>query len=138
MATHQSHAFRPERTVWTWYHALAEGTPSAGRELLLRRSWADWRDFILADLERAHPDIRACVRRIDVMRMGHAMVRPTPGFLADPVRGALAEARGPVFYAHSDLSGLSLFEEAQYRGIVAADRALAFVGGGAGAAAKAE
>ena len=27
-----------------------------------------------------HPDIRACVSHIDIMRMGHAMVRPAPGF----------------------------------------------------------
>jgi len=137
VATHQSHAMRPRSTVWTYYHALSGLTPAEGRTLLLRRSWAEWRDAILADLGRAHPDIRECVQRIDVMRMGHAMVRPSPGFLADPVRRALAEARGPVLYAHSDLSGLSLFEEAQHRGITAADRALALLGGGAAAAAKA-
>lgn len=128
VATHQTHAFRPERTVWTWYHALSRHPPAEGRALLLRRSWAEWMDAILADLERAHPDIRQCVQRIDVMRMGHAMVRPTPGFLSDPARLALAESAGPVFYAHSDLSGLSLFEEAQYRGILAADGALARLG----------
>jgi hypothetical protein len=33
-----------------------------------------------------------------------------------------------VLYANSDVSGLSLFEEAQYRGVVAADRAMALVG----------
>jgi hypothetical protein len=33
-----------------------------------------------------------------------------------------------VFYAHSDLSGLPLFEEAQYRGVLAADRALTRLG----------
>jgi glycine/D-amino acid oxidase-like deaminating enzyme len=136
VATHQSHSLRPERTVWTYYHALSQGTPAQGRALLLRRGWGEWKEAILADLEQAHPDIRGCVSRIDVMRMGHAMVRPTPGFLADPARRALAEARGPVFYAHSDLSGLSLFEEAQYRGITAADRALAYLGQGAAAAAK--
>jgi phytoene dehydrogenase-like protein len=136
VATHQSHALRPGRTVWTWYHALSDVAPVDARNLLLRRNWAEWRDVILADLARAHPDIRDCVSRIDVMRMGHAMVRPTPGFLADPARRALADARGPVFYAHSDLSGLSLFEEAQYHGIIAADRALAFLGQGATAAAR--
>jgi hypothetical protein len=64
------------------------------------------------------------------MRMGHAMPRPVPGFLADPVRRALADSPGPVYYAHSDVSGLALFEEAQYRGITAADRALARMGRG--------
>ncbi len=128
-ATHQTHALRGGPTVWTWYHALSDRPPAEARTLLLRRTWAEWKEVILADLEQAHPDIRRCVSRIDVMRMGHAMVRPTPGFLSDPAREALARSRGPVFYAHSDLSGLSLFEEAQYRGIVAADRALARLAG---------
>ncbi|HKP76944.1 MAG TPA: hypothetical protein VJT67_15545, partial [Longimicrobiaceae bacterium] len=85
-------------------------------------------DLVLADLERAHPDVRRCVRRIDVMRLGHAMIRPTPGFLSTPARLQLRAAAGPVFYAHSDLSGLSLFEEAQSRGVTAAERALAYLG----------
>lgn len=127
-ATHQTHAFRPERTVWTYYHALSGHSPAEARTLLLRRGWAEWKEAILADLETAHPDIRECVSRVDVMRMGHAMIRPTPGFLSDPARQALARAPGPVFYAHSDVSGLSLFEEAQDRGIAAADRTLTFLG----------
>jgi phytoene dehydrogenase-like protein len=116
--------------VWTYYHALAHAPPRAMRELLLRRSWREWTEAILAELERAHPDVRRCVARIDVMRMGHAMVRPAPGFLLSPSRRALAAADGPVFYAHSDVSGLSLFEEAQHRGVTAADAALGRIGRG--------
>jgi hypothetical protein len=33
-----------------------------------------------------------------------------------------------VHFAHSDASGLSLFEEAQYRGVAAAERVLAALG----------
>ncbi|MDB4949768.1 MAG: dependent oxidoreductase [Gemmatimonadetes bacterium] len=128
-ATHQSIATREDRSVWTYYWALAHQPPRQARETLLRRPWGAWAELILADLERAHPDIRRCVSRVDVMRMGHAMVRPTPGFLASPARAALASAAGPVFYAHSDLSGLSLFEEAQHGGITAAERVLARLGG---------
>ena len=36
---------------------------------------------------------------------------------------------GKVFYANSDLSGFSIFEEAQYRGVRAADRVLKLMGG---------
>jgi len=32
-----------------------------------------------------------------------------------------------ILFANSDLSGFSIFEEAQYRGIVSADRALRFL-----------
>ena len=66
VATHQSLATRTDRTVWTYYWALAEHTPQAGRELLQRRAWNEWSELILADLEKAHPDIRDCVSRIDI------------------------------------------------------------------------
>ena len=103
-------------------------TPSANRQMLLEKDWAYWKEAILTDLERVHPRIRACVSRLDVMRIGHAMVRPTVGAVFSAERQALkrAHADGLVF-AHSDVSGLSLFEEAQYRGVTAADRALARV-----------
>ena len=124
VATHQSLASRPERTVWTYYWALAEYTPQAGRALLQRRTWNEWTELILDDLEKPHPDIRDCVSRIDVMRMGHAMVRPVAGSLRN-ARNASRLARPGLYFANSDLSGLSLFEEAQYRGVMAARRVLA-------------
>ena len=124
IANHQSLATHAGRAVWTFYHALADLSPSEGRRLLLRRSWTEWVDWILADLARAHPDIRECVERVDVMRLGHAMVRPTPGFLAaraSPARRAAGDRwGGRVIRAHSDASGLSLFEEAQWQGVEAA------------------
>jgi len=62
--------------------------------------------------------------------IGHAMARPVPGFLGSESRRRLASASGPILYANSDLSGFSIFEEAQYRGVTAADRALIAVGRG--------
>ena len=56
------------------------------------------------------------------------MVRPTPGFLTDPARLAVQAAAPPLLHAHSDLSGLSLFEEAHYRGVFAAERAMTTLG----------
>jgi hypothetical protein len=99
-------------------------SPANGRRSLLALGWSDCVEGILADLERAHPDIRDCVARIDVMRMGHAMVRPTVGFLRATADLA-SLAPGGLFLANSDVSGLSLFEEAQYRGVTAARAALA-------------
>lgn len=134
VANHQTLRTFQDRWVWTYYRALAHASPLDARRGLLRGTWRDAADAILADLERAHPDVRRCVTRIDIMRMGHAMIRPTPGFLTSPARLHLRDAARPLFYAHSDLSGLSLFEEAQSRGVTAAERALAWLGGGAGGA----
>jgi glycine/D-amino acid oxidase-like deaminating enzyme len=127
VATHQSLRSREDRTVWTYYWALADQEPAAGRQLLQGRSWNEWAQIILADLGKAHPDIRECVSRIDIMRLGHAMVRPTPGFFASTSEAARVGRPG-LFLANSDLSGLSLFEEAQYRGVSAANSALARLG----------
>jgi glycine/D-amino acid oxidase-like deaminating enzyme len=135
VATHQRLRAQDDgASVWTYYWALGDRTPNEGRRLLARRPWHEWAAAVIADLERAHPDLRQCVARVDVLRMGHAMARPTPGFLTAAGRLAYAGARGPVVYANSDLSGLSLFEEAQECGVRAAERAMAWLGGGVGRA----
>ena len=96
------------------------------RALLLNTDWEYWKEAILRDLERAHPDIRDCVSHIDIMRMGHAMIHPTVGFMFGQQRRAvtMATTSERVFFANSDLSGISIFEEAQYRGVEAAKQAL--------------
>jgi hypothetical protein len=119
-ATHMSLATHTERTVWTFYWSLAEYTPHDARALLLAKDWNYWKEAILNDLSRAHQDIRQCVSRIDIMRLGHAMIRPTPGFIFSPERQRWLKPQGRIHYANSDLSGFSIFEEAQYRGVRAA------------------
>lgn len=128
-ATHQTLRTHVERTVWTFYWALAEGSASRNREMLLSRSWHEWKEAILHDLERVFPDIRQCVTRMDIMRLGHAMARPLVNSIFSAERRRLAHSSGGLLFANSDLSGFSIFEEAQYRGVRAAQKALATLGG---------
>ncbi|HEX6544979.1 MAG TPA: FAD-dependent oxidoreductase [Bryobacteraceae bacterium] len=123
-ATHMSLRTYIDHTVWTYYWSLAEYEPQQARQLLLDRSWNDWKEIILQDLEQAHPDIRQCVARIDMMRLGHAMARPVPGFLQSKERHEWIKGKPEIYFANSDLSGFSIFEEAQYRGIQAAENVL--------------
>ena len=123
-ATHMNLRSRVDRSVWTWYTALTTGTPKQMRGRLLQQPWDHWRDTILDDLARPHSNIRECVSRVDVMRMGHAMARPVPGSIFSEARTRIANASGQILFAHSDVSGFSVFEEAQYRGVRAADRIL--------------
>ena len=129
VATHQSLRTRIDRTVWTYYWALADGAPAEQRRALLAKDWGWWKEAILTDLSRPHPDIRSCVKSMDMMRMGHAMIRPSPGFLFSTERKRWLTPQRNLFFANSDLSGLSLFEEAQYRGVRAADGVLRVVSG---------
>jgi phytoene dehydrogenase-like protein len=128
-AMHQSVRTHIDRTVWTFYWALADGTPAQNRTLLLEKDWSYWKEAILKDLERVHRDIRQCVSRIDIMRMGHAMVRPTVGAIFSGERSRLKRRDGRILFANSDLSGISIFEEAQFHGVEAAQTALRHVGG---------
>ena len=120
-ATHMSLATHIDRTVWTFYWSLAEYTPQQARQLLLEKDWNYWKEAILNDLARAHRDIRQCVSHIDIMRIGHAMARPVPGFIFSSERERWLKPLGNVHFANSDLSGFSIFEEAQFRGVEAAD-----------------
>jgi phytoene dehydrogenase-like protein len=127
-ATHQSIRSHIDKTVWTFYWALADGDPAQNRRLLLEKDWSYWKEAILHDLERVHSDIRQCVSRIDIMRMGHAMIRPTPGAIFSAERAQLiARQQSPntrLYFANSDLSAVSIFEEAQYHGVKAAESIL--------------
>jgi phytoene dehydrogenase-like protein len=123
-ATHMSLRTHQEQTVWTYYLALANGSPQEMRRKLLTNEWQFWKERILIDLQRAHPDIRDCVSRIDIFRIGHAMARPTPGSLFAAWRKDLQQTDKPVIFANSDVTGFSIFEEAQYRGVRAADAVL--------------
>jgi hypothetical protein len=124
VATHQSLQSRPRDTVLTFYHALAGRPTSDARTLLQSRGWAGWADVIIGDLSRPHPEIASLVTNLDMMLWGHAMISPRPGFVWGQARQRVAALDGPLHFAHSDLSGLSLFEEAQYRGVLAAERVL--------------
>jgi hypothetical protein len=121
VATHQAYKdWGP--TVLTWYMPLTDEEPAAARARLLAADWKDLAAAVLADLSRAHADLPALVARLDVVRWGHAMLRPTPGFLSSPVRRLAPE--GGVRFAHADSAGLPLFEEAQDAGVRAAESIL--------------
>ena len=123
-ATHQSLRTHIDRTVWTFYWALVDGTPSQNRQFLLEKGWDYWKEAILRDLEKVHKNIRQCVSRIDIMRMGHAMVRPTPRAIFSEERARLKRRDGRILFANSDLSAISIFEEAQFHGVEAAQSVL--------------
>jgi protoporphyrinogen oxidase len=124
VATHQRGLDRGP-TVFTYYYPLCDNDPRDARTRLLSAGRDEWADITLTDLSRAHREIRSLIERLDVMRWGHAMIRPRPGFVwSEARRTALKPYRG-IHFANTDLSGVALFEEAFYHGIRAADEILA-------------
>ena len=130
VSTHQ--ALRMDErgpTVLTWYLPMAGLDMKAERQKVLSAGYAEWEGLVMADMLAAHPGIATQARRLEVMRWGHAMVRPTPGFLWGPERFAAQESLGgSLHFAHSDLGGMALFEEANWFGVKAAEKALKGLG----------
>jgi len=120
VATHQTWRDHGP-TVWTWYLPLADPDPAAARDKALHGDLDDWQALVLADLERAHVGLRDHLERIDVYRWGHGMVQARPGVVTDPRRSLAATPVEGVHFAHTDLSGVALFEEAFHHGVRAAD-----------------
>lgn len=112
-------------TVFTYYLPLLDDDTRAARQRLLATPWERWVEVILADLVPAHRGFADLVETVDVYLWGHAMVRPQPGSLWSDSLAASALPIGRVHFAHTDLSGMALFEEAQYWGIRAAEAILA-------------
>jgi len=128
VSSHQSLAAHRGRTVLTHYWPLADEEPRTAREKALAETPAGWRKRVLEDLGRMHKGLEARVESVDVWIWGHGMIRPVPGFVWGEARQAALAPLGPIHFAHSDMSGLSIFEEAQYRGVEAAKAVLRGVG----------
>ncbi|PZP36808.1 MAG: hypothetical protein DI603_00690 [Roseateles depolymerans] len=124
-ARHQTLDPTPRPPLLTAYLAL----PSTQRTELLRAPWQHWAGVVGTELAQTHPDLPAKLERIDLCRFGHAMSIPTPGLRGSAALAALNEARGRVTFAHADLAGYSVFEEAYTAGVRAARHLMA---GGAG------
>lgn len=120
VATHQRGRDRGP-TVFTYYYPLCDENARVARTRLLETDWRGWAEVALADLTRAHRDIRGLVERLDVMRWGHAMIRPRTGFMWGQARREGAKPFRSIYFAHSELSGVALFEEAFDVGLRVAD-----------------
>ncbi len=129
VANHQSLERVQLHTVLTYYWPLCDEAPDAARRTAAARPLEAWQAMVLDELLRVHPELQGAVRSVDVRVWGHGMVRPTPGTMWGAARAAAGVQRPPVFFAHSDMSGLSLFEEANFRGVQAADAVAAYLRG---------
>ena len=124
VATHQDLKFNINETVITYYLPLDEKSPKEERMAAFHKSYHDWLDIIIPDLEKMHPGISQTISNVDVWIWGHGMVSPGIDYLWSKKRKDFVKPFHSIEFAHSDMSGISVFEEAQYRGVEAAKRIL--------------
>jgi hypothetical protein len=103
----------PAETVFTAYYALADRSPAEARRWMLQASPRELMAHASADLEAAYGSrFWYHVKSVEITLRAHAMATPAPGFLENAGTAALREADGAIVFAHADLSGMSIFEEA--------------------------
>lgn len=124
-ANHQDVKIMQDKGVITYYLPVTGRDTTIARRQIYDKDYAHWKKYIIEDLEFAHPGIAKNISHIDVCVWGHGMIRPDVGYIwGDTRRQALKPIDDKIFFAHSDLSGISIFEEAFYQGIRAAKEIL--------------
>lgn len=124
-AQHQSVGQFSSPFVISYYHSLDDPDTRKARRELFEKTEQQWKDFIIADLSIAHFGIENEIESIEIFRHGHGMICPTPGYLFSNAKKQMARPiADKVFFAHTDLSGISIFEEGFYQGIDAVDQLL--------------
>ena len=119
---HQELNRAPEKYVISLYMPLDAQDDKAQRREVEKRSKEAWREIVLEELKKMHPDIQDSVEDIELCVWGHGMILPTPGLSKGTVLKELASPiQDKLFFAHSDLAAYSTFEEAFDQGARVAD-----------------
>lgn len=120
VATHQQlQGHSPQHTIFTYYHPLCALPAIEARQQAFTYTRSDCQALVLREMQHMHPDISLWVRHMDCRIWGHGMVCPTVDFLWHT---HLPKPTLPhIYVAHTDYAGISVFEEAFYQGIAAAN-----------------
>jgi len=122
---HQDLGQIQEKKVITYYYSFSSEDLKKSRKELLSKPESHWKYLIINDLKIAHPDIENLIQEIEIQRIGHGMISPVPGFLWGEDRKQASKSIGnKIYFAHSDLAGISIFEEAFHQGINAVNQLL--------------
>ncbi len=116
-ASHQHVGIPSQANAITFYKPLLSNDPASERKQAFTKSFESWKEEIIHDLKIPHPGIEENIQELNVWIWGHGMIKPSPGFIWSENRmNAHKSIENKIYFAHSDLGGLSIFEEAFYFG----------------------
>lgn len=116
---------KPERTIFTAYTALNHDRPENLRQWLLKADDQTLLETAAQDLLTVYgKTFWRQVEHVDITVRAHAMSVPKVGYLDNSSLLQLRQHDSRLLFAHSDLSGYSVFEEATYWGVEAAKKIL--------------
>lgn len=130
VATHQNLQMKPQETVVTYYQPLDHINSKEMREKMIKATPDDFVPEIIADLEKMHNGITDDILFVKAWLWGHGMISPIPNYIwskdRHQYRQMLEKKYQGLHFAHSDQTGISIFEEAQYHGVQSARTVMKF------------
>ncbi|SDQ32650.1 NAD(P)-binding Rossmann-like domain-containing protein [Chryseobacterium soldanellicola] len=102
--------------VITYYRSFSTDDCRKARKKLYSMKESELKSLVLDDLKKAHPLIEDFIIEMQFHKIGHAMIAPIPNQIFRNAYEAKQPIDGKIFFAHTDLSGISIFEEAFYQG----------------------
>jgi len=114
-----------EKKVLTYYLPLCDKEPRLSRLAAYTRTCEQWMDIVIPELEQMHPEITPHIETIEFWLWGHGMISPAVKYIwGDTRKSAKLPIDNKLFFAHTDLSGISIFEEAFHHGVTAAQQVI--------------
>lgn len=117
-AQHQTLNQVQEKKIITYYYSFSSGDLKKTRREIYKKDKEYWKQLVFNDLKIAHPDIEEYTEEMEVFLLGHGMISPVPDFIFGNAKKQASQNIGSkIYFAHTDLSGISIFEEAFHQGI---------------------
>ena len=96
---------------WPW-----KGDASSERGSLFLKTEDELGEMVIKEFLTMHPELESNIVACDLWLWAHGMIAPYPDTIWGETRRKLRSPFGRIHFAHSDLSGISIFEEAFYQG----------------------
>ena len=118
---HQNLGGNSRGSVLTYYYPFSKENTTSERNNLQNLDLNIKTKEILEELDNYYLGLSKSVTKIDYWIWGHAMCRPYPGIMKKVIGRKTNKAHDGLYLAHTDYSGISIFEEAFYQGFRAAN-----------------
>jgi hypothetical protein len=120
-STHQTFSRKETTHVFTYYKALNNLSASEEKKILYKSTIEQLKNDILQELKMVYPNIEDGILHMEIKKIGHGMISPAPNFLFSKTLTNFSTAYKNIHFTHTDFCGISIFEEAFYKGIETAN-----------------
>ena len=122
---HQNTDFNSSKKIITYYRSFSSENSKQARRNLYKMTDVEMKNLVFEELKLAHPHFEEMVEEVYFHKLGHGMITPVPNTIFGEKKAFLKkDIDNKIFFAHTDLSGISIFEEAFHQGIDAAKKML--------------